>query len=61
MPTISGLYLVLIFINSAKVLIQRLHNKMNEQKSEIRFEMFLLIIQNKGTAAWCAALKMPLV
>lgn len=51
MPIISGLYPVLIFMNSAKVVIQRLHNKMNEQKSEIKFEIFQLIIQNEGAAA----------
>lgn len=42
-------------MNSAKVVIQRLHNKMNEQKSEIKFEIFQLIIQNEGDAAWYAA------
>lgn len=55
MPIISGWYPVLIFINSAKVVIQRLHNKMNDQKSEIKFEIFQLIIQNEGDAAWYAA------
>lgn len=61
MPTISGLYPVLIFINNAKIVIQRLRNKMNEQKSAIKFEIFQLIIQNEGASAQCAALKMPLV
>lgn len=48
-------------MNSSIVVIQRLHNKMNEPKSEIKFEIFQLIIQNEGAAAWCAALKMPLL
>lgn len=51
MPTISGLYPVLIFINIVKIVIQRLHNKMNEQKSVIKFEISQLIIQNEGASA----------
>lgn len=51
MPTISGLYSVLIFMNSARVVIRRLHNKMNEQKREIKFEIFQLIVKNEGAAA----------
>lgn len=61
MTTKSVLYSVLIFMNSVRFVIQRLLNKMNEQKSEIKFENFQLILKNEGAAAWCAVLKMPVV
>lgn len=51
MTTKSVLYSVLIFMNSARFVIQRLLNKMNEQKSEIKFENFQLILKNEGAAA----------
>lgn len=52
LSAISGLYPLLIFMNSAKDVIQTLNNKKNEQKSEIKFENFRLITQNEDAPTW---------